>query len=45
MIYLKDLENYCGYYDDAHNYVVEVSADDVNKILKDFFKADEVIVK
>lgn len=45
MIKYEELEGYCGYYDDAGTYVVEVSMRDVERILKDYFNAEEVKIR
>lgn len=45
MVKYEDLESYCGYFDEAGVYVVEVSMRDVEKILKEYFNAEEVKIR
>lgn len=39
---IKNLLN-CGYYDDCHNYIVELNEEKMKDFFKVFFKADTVI--
>lgn len=39
---IKNLLN-CGYYDDCHNYIVELNEEKMKDFFKIFFKADTVI--
>lgn len=39
---IKNLLN-CGYYDDCHNYIVELNEEKMKNFFKIFFKADTVI--
>lgn len=41
---IKNLLN-CGYYDDCHNYIVELNEEKMKDFFKVFFKADTVIFK
>ena len=39
---IKNLLN-CGYYDDCHNYIVELNEEKMKDFFRTFFKADTVI--
>ena len=39
---IKNLLN-CGYYDDCHNYIVELNEEKMKEFFRTFFKADTVI--
>lgn len=39
---IKNLLN-CGYYDDCHNYIVELNEEKMKDFFKVFFKADTIM--